>query len=167
MVPQIDLQGKWVIILAPLLKWLQGMVLKRFVWLSLHSTICIICIHHYSPRHSKQVPFKISKFHMCRVSGSTCQNWGWKYLSVEFQYRACSVLNPRTLRVQVHNNHVIFTQSLYYNYYYPKPKYLILGYLDPLGKVLWVVPFRRLLGRASSLRTVTFKFGPHGQNPKC
>ena len=36
------------------------------------------------------------------------------------------------LRVQVPNNH-IFTQNLYYNYYYPRPKYLIIGYLDPLG----------------------------------
>ena len=24
-------------------------------------------------------------------------------------------------------------QNLYYDYYYPKPKYLITGYLDPLG----------------------------------
>ena len=38
-----------------------------------------------------------------------------------------------TLRVQVPNNHMP-TQNLYYNYYYPKPKYLIIGYLDPLGK---------------------------------
>ena len=37
-----------------------------------------------------------------------------------------------TLRVQVPNNHIL-TQNLYYNYYYPKPKYLIIGYLDPLG----------------------------------
>ena len=27
----------------------------------------------------------------------------------------------------------ILTQNLYYNYYYPKPKYLIIGYMDPLG----------------------------------
>ena len=39
----------------------------------------------------------------------------------------------RTLRVQVPNNHIL-TQNLYYNYNYPKPKYLIIGYLDPLGK---------------------------------
>ena len=37
-----------------------------------------------------------------------------------------------TLRVQVPNNHIP-TQKLYYNYYYPKPKDLIVGYLDPLG----------------------------------
>ena len=35
-----------------------------------------------------------------------------------------------SLRVQVPNNHIL-TQNLYYNYYYPKPKYLIIGYLDP------------------------------------
>ena len=39
----------------------------------------------------------------------------------------------QTLRVQVPNNSIL-TQNLYYNYYYPKPKYLIIGYLDPLGK---------------------------------
>ena len=38
-----------------------------------------------------------------------------------------------TLRVQVPNNHIL-TQNLYYNYYYPKPKYLIIGYMDPLGE---------------------------------
>ena len=38
-----------------------------------------------------------------------------------------------TLRVQVPNNHIL-TQNLYYNYYYPKPKYLIIGYMDPLGR---------------------------------
>ena len=36
------------------------------------------------------------------------------------------------LRVQVPNNHIL-TQNLYYNYYYPNPKYLIIGYMDPLG----------------------------------
>ena len=42
--------------------------------------------------------------------------------------------NPHyhTLRLQVANNHIL-TQNLYYNYYDPKPKYLIIGYLDPLG----------------------------------
>ena len=43
-----------------------------------------------------------------------------------------SALKLHTLRVQVPNNHVL-TQNLYYNSYYPKPKYLIIGYLDPLG----------------------------------
>ena len=27
----------------------------------------------------------------------------------------------------------ILTQNLYYNYYDPKTKYLIIGYVDPLG----------------------------------
>ena len=35
-----------------------------------------------------------------------------------------------TLRVQVPNGHIL-SQNLCYNYYYPKPKYLICGYLDP------------------------------------
>ena len=37
-----------------------------------------------------------------------------------------------TLEVQVPNNHIL-AQNLYCNYYYPKPKSLIIGYLDPLG----------------------------------
>ena len=37
-----------------------------------------------------------------------------------------------TLRVQVPNNHIL-TPNLCYNYYYPNPKYLIIGYMDPLG----------------------------------
>ena len=37
------------------------------------------------------------------------------------------------LRVQVPNNHIL-TQNYYYNFYYPKPKDLIIGYMDPLGK---------------------------------
>ena len=42
------------------------------------------------------------------------------------------LLIPAPLRVQVPNSHIL-TQNLYYNYYYPKPKYQIIGYLDPLG----------------------------------
>ena len=42
--------------------------------------------------------------------------------------------NNLTLRVQVPNNHIC-TQNLYYNSYYVKPKYLIIGYMDPLGNV--------------------------------
>ena len=39
--------------------------------------------------------------------------------------------SPRlTLRVQVPNIHIL-TQNLYYNYYYPNPKYLINGYMGP------------------------------------
>ena len=30
-------------------------------------------------------------------------------------------------------DHEMLIQNLYYNHYYPKPKYQILGYLDPLG----------------------------------
>ena len=37
-------------------------------------------------------------------------------------------------RVQVPNNHIL-TRNLYYNYYCPKPKYLTIRYLDPLGRV--------------------------------
>ena len=47
---------------------------------------------------------------------------------LSFAFRAYS-----TLRVQVPNNHIL-TQNLYYNYYYPNPKCLIIGYMDPLGK---------------------------------
>ena len=36
------------------------------------------------------------------------------------------------LRVQVPNNHILI-QNLYYKYYCPNPKYLIIGYMDPLG----------------------------------
>ena len=36
------------------------------------------------------------------------------------------------LRVLVFNIHIL-PQNLYYNYHSPKPKYLMIGYLDPLG----------------------------------
>ena len=42
-----------------------------------------------------------------------------------------AVLNI-TPRVQVLKNQIL-TQNLSYNYYYPKPKYLIIGYMDPSG----------------------------------
>ena len=35
-----------------------------------------------------------------------------------------------TLRVQVPKNHIL-PPNLYYIYYYPNPKYLIVGYMDP------------------------------------
>ena len=38
------------------------------------------------------------------------------------------------LRVKVPNNHIL-TQNLHHNSYYPKPKYLAVGYLDPLGSM--------------------------------
>ena len=41
-----------------------------------------------------------------------------------------------TLRVQVPNDHVL-AQNLYYNYYCPKLKYLIIGYMDPVGYIGW------------------------------
>ena len=34
------------------------------------------------------------------------------------------------LRVQVLNNHIL-AQNLCYDFYYPNPKYLIIGYMDP------------------------------------
>ena len=37
-----------------------------------------------------------------------------------------------SFRVQVLNNQIL-TQKQYYNYYYPNPKYPIIGYVDPLG----------------------------------
>ena len=42
------------------------------------------------------------------------------------------LLYEYSLRVQVPNSHTL-TQNLYYNYYYPKPKNRIIGYLDLLG----------------------------------
>ena len=36
--------------------------------------------------------------------------------------------------LQYLNNHIL-TQNLYYNYYYPNPKYLIIAYMDPPGYV--------------------------------
>ena len=43
-------------------------------------------------------------------------------------------LSRVSLRVEVPNNQII-TQNLYYNPSYPKPKRLIIGYLDPLSFV--------------------------------
>ena len=34
------------------------------------------------------------------------------------------------LRVQVPNDHIL-AQNLHQNHYYPKPKYLMIGYMDP------------------------------------
>ena len=44
-------------------------------------------------------------------------------------------VNPETLRVQILENHIL-AQNLYKNDDYPRPKYLIIGYMDPLGKYL-------------------------------
>ena len=47
------------------------------------------------------------------------------------QMRNCLELTCKiTLRVQVSSNHIL-AKSLYYKYNYPKPKYLIIGYMDP------------------------------------
>ena len=53
-----------------------------------------------------------------------------------------------TLRVQVPNNHIL-TQNHYYNSYYPNPKYLIIGYMDPLGYVN-SVPHSEISGSSSA-----------------
>ena len=44
-----------------------------------------------------------------------------------------------SLRVQVPNNH-IRTQNMYYNDYYPKPKYLIMEYLIPKLYISLYIP---------------------------
>ena len=44
--------------------------------------------------------------------------------------RAPSGSKSLTLGVQVATKHIL-TPNLYHNFYYPKPKYLIIGYLDP------------------------------------
>ena len=54
---------------------------------------------------------------------------------MEKSIKQCSdFLRAVPLRVQVPKNHIL-TQNLYENYYYPNPKYLIIGYMDPLGTV--------------------------------
>ena len=55
------------------------------------------------------------------------------------------------LKVQVPNNRIL-TQNLHYNYYYPNPKYLIIGHMDPLGWTVWRAARRvaKLLGLVSS-----------------
>ena len=44
------------------------------------------------------------------------------YFCNHFRLRSC---------IQVLNSHNILTRNLYSNYSYPKPKYLIMGHLDP------------------------------------
>ena len=47
--------------------------------------------------------------------------------------RKLRTLNTRiTLRVQVHNNHILSKKIELHNYY-PKPKYLTIGSFGPLG----------------------------------
>ena len=69
-----------------------------------------------------------STWHSCAC---TCRLGSWG----SGNQGTLSSITSLTLRVQVPNNHIL-TQNLYYNYYYPKPKYQIIGYLDPLGKQL-------------------------------
>ena len=39
--------------------------------------------------------------------------------------------------IQVPNIHIL-TRNLRFNYHYPKTKYLIIGYLDPLGMYIYI-----------------------------
>ena len=55
-------------------------------------------------------------------------------LAVKALEEICLGLLSFPLRVQVPNIQIL-TQNLYYNYYDPKPKYLIIGYLDPLDPI--------------------------------
>ena len=69
-----------------------------------------------------------------------------------------------SLRVQVPNNHIL-TQNLYHNYYYPNPKYLIIGYMDPLG----IGREARILGLIAVLKTgswLGFKTWAEGGNQR-
>ena len=54
-----------------------------------------------------------------------------------------------TLRVQVPNDRIL-TQKLYYNYYYPNRKYLIMGYMDPLGYLYEVMNLNERNGGAAA-----------------
>ena len=45
-------------------------------------------------------------------------------------------LHGHSVRVQVSTSHRLITLNQCYNYYHPKPKYLIVGYMDPLGLML-------------------------------
>ena len=68
------------------------------------------------------------------------------------------VFENDAFRVQVPNNHIL-TQNLYYNSYCPKPKYQIIGYLDPLGWVwlAWRVDRKSEKHMPGRSRTASFK----------
>ena len=70
----------------------------------------------------------------CEPQNSESSSWkkdgSEMHVCLAVAYRSRDTSIP--LRVQVPNNHIL-TQNLYYNYYYPNPKYLIIGYMDPLG----------------------------------
>ena len=83
----------------------------------------------------------------------------------ESPYSLRTSLGSSTLRVQVLNNHIL-TQNLYYSYYYPKPKYLILGYLDPkpyISQHLPIHPCRPLYIHLKGPNS--WVFGPSGPRP--
>ena len=40
------------------------------------------------------------------------------------------VIKGDTRNLDYSNNHIL-AQNLYYNYYYPNSKYLVIGYMDP------------------------------------
>ena len=82
-----------------------------------HVLRCILEILH-GPKYFMPLEFNIFLHRKsCRIS---------------YQLPVTERSDARTPRVQVLNNHIL-TQNLYYNYYYQNPKYLIIGYLDPLG----------------------------------
>ena len=62
-------------------------------------------------------------------------NCRWKgayEASAILQVLSLVAANAKPLRVQLPNNHRL-AQNLSHIYYYQKPKYLFIGYLDPLG----------------------------------
>ena len=82
-------------------------------------------------------------------------------LTYRLQFR-CSL----TLRVQVPNNYIL-TQNLYYSYYYPNPKYPIIGYMDPLGN--YSCNLRILLQSECSIQSLprpsnTPNYSPHANS---
>ena len=68
------------------------------------------------------------------------------------RHRGCPTVSGGilTLRVQVPSNPIL-TQNLYYNYYYAKPKCLIIGYLDPLCYTTFFDMFSVFAGDLASL----------------
>ena len=62
------------------------------------------------------------------VVGSHCRN---SYLLSNQSASSPASSTLHSLRVQVPNNNNILAQNLYYKCYYPNPKYLIIGYMDP------------------------------------
>ena len=61
------------------------------------------------------------------------------------------------------NNHVL-TQNLYYNYYYPNPKYQIIGYMDPLGNIVTAVVYRDCAG-VWLVTPTTYRLGISSNSP--